>query len=73
MNGKTEVGLEVVIPEDKQMDEKKSEMGERGILTCQRTVMMTEDKISTMSTPSKEKNKEMNLSELGSSPAGSFQ
>ena len=37
------------------------------------TVMMTEDKISTMSTPSKEKNKELNLSELGSSPAGSFQ
>ena len=37
------------------------------------TVMMTEDKISTISTPSIGQNKELNLSELGSSPTGSFQ
>ena len=37
------------------------------------TVMMTEDKIPTMSTPSKGENKELNLSELGRSPTGSFQ
>ena len=35
--------------------------------------MMTEDKIPTMSTPRKRENKELNLSELGSSPTGSFQ
>ena len=37
------------------------------------TVMMTTDKISSTSTPSKGKNKELDLSEFGSSPAGSFQ
>ena len=73
MNGKTEVDLEVVIPEDKQMNKKKNETEESGFLACQTKVMMTEDKISTTSTPSKEKNKELDLSELGSSPAGSFQ
>ena len=67
MSGKTEVDLEVVIPEDKQMNKEKSEMGESGFLACQMTVMMTEDKIATMSTPSKGENKELNLSELGSS------
>ena len=35
--------------------------------------MMTEDKISTISTSSKGENKELNLSELGNSPTGSFQ
>ena len=73
MGGKTEVDLEVVIPEDKQMNKEKNEMGESGFLVCQMTVMMTKDKISTMSTPRKETNKELNLSELGSSPTGSFQ
>ena len=73
MSGKTEVDLEMVIPEDKQMNKEKSEMGESGFLTCQMTVMMTENKISTISTPSKGENKELNLSELGSSPTGSFQ
>ena len=34
--------------------------------------MMSEDKLSTMSTPSKREDKELNLSELGSSPRGSF-
>ena len=56
----------MVIPEDKQMNKEKSEMGESGFLACQPTVMMTEDKFSTMSTLSKEENKELNLSELGS-------
>ena len=73
MSGKTEVDLEMVIPEDKQMNKEKSEMGETGFLTCQMTVLMTENKISTISTPSKGENKELNLSELGSSPTGSFQ
>ena len=55
MNGKTEVDLEVVIPEDKQMNKKTNEMKESGFLACQTTVMMTEDKISTTSTPIKKK------------------
>ena len=73
MSGKTEVDLEVVTPEDKQMNKEKSVMGESGFLACQLTVMMTEDKISTMSIPSKVENKELKLSKLGSSPTGSFQ
>ena len=73
MSGKTEVDLEMVIPEDKQMNKEKSEMGESGFLVCQTAVRMTEDKISTMSTPSKGENTDLNLSELGSSPTGSFQ
>ena len=35
--------------------------------------MVTEEKISTTSTPSKGKSKELDLSEFGSSPADSFQ
>ena len=70
---KQSVDLERVIPEDKQMNKEKSEMGESGFLVCQTTVMMTEDKISTISTPSKGENKKLNMSELGSSPTGSFQ
>ena len=73
MNGKTEVDLGVVIPEDKQMNKKKNEMEESGFFACQMTFMMTEDKISTALTPNKEKNKELDLSELERSPAGSFQ
>ena len=37
------------------------------------TVMVTEDRISTMSTPSKRENKKLNLNELRSSPMGNFQ
>ena len=73
MSGKTEVDLEMVIPEDEQMNKEKSEMGESGFLVCQMTVMMTEDKICTISTPSKGENKNLNMSELGSSHTGSFQ
>ena len=46
--------------------------GKVGWLTGQMTVMMT-DKVPTLSTPCKGENKELNLSELGSSPMGSFQ
>ena len=35
MSGKTEVDLQMVIPEDKQMNKEKSETGESGFLTCQ--------------------------------------
>ena len=58
MSGKTEVDLEVVIPEDKQINKEEKKMGESAFLACQMTVIMTEDKISTMSTRSKRENKE---------------
>ena len=61
----------MVMAEDKEMDKKRGELGERGSLTDQMTVMMTE-KVPTWSTPCKGESKEVNLSELGSSPTGSF-
>ena len=61
-----------VVTEDKQMDKKGGELEESGFLACQMTVMMT-DTVPTLSTPCKGEDKELNLSELGSSPTGSFQ
>ena len=72
MSVDADIDTGLVAAEDKQMDRKESELEESGFLACQMTVMMT-DKIPTMSTPSKRENKELNLSELGSSPKGSFQ
>ena len=54
------------------MDKKGGELVECGLLAGQMTVTMT-DKVPTLSTPCKGENKELNLSELGSSPTGSFQ
>ena len=73
MSDNTDVDTGLVVTEGKQMNRKESELEESGFLACQMTVMMTEDKISTTSTPSKEKNKELDLSEFGSSSTGSFQ
>ena len=61
-----------VVAEDKQMDKKGGELGENGSLTGQMAVMMT-DKDPIWSTPCKGESKEVHLSELGSSPTGSFQ
>ena len=72
MSDEAVVDRGMVVAEDKQMDKKGSELGESGWLTGQMTVMMT-DKVPTLSTPCKGENKELNLSELGSSPTGSFQ
>ena len=72
MSDNTDVDTGLVVAENKEMNRKESELEESGFLACQLTVMIT-DKISTISTPSKRKNKELNLSELGSSPTGSFQ
>ena len=62
----------MVVAKDKEMDKKGSELGENGLLTDQMTVMMT-DKVPAWSTPCKGESKEVSLSELGSSPTGSFQ
>ena len=72
MSDNADVDTGLVVAEDKQMNREESELEESGFLAWQMTVMMT-DKIPTMSTPSKRENKELNLSELGSSPTGSFQ
>ena len=72
MSDEEDVDTGVVVAEDKQMDKMGGELGESGLLTGQMTVMMT-DKVPTLSTTCKGDNKELNLSELGSSPTGSFQ
>ena len=51
---------------------RKGELGESGLLMSQMTVMMT-GKVPTLLTPCKGENKELDLSELGRSPTGSFQ
>ena len=73
MSDDPDVDTGLVVAEGRQMNRKEGELEESGFLECQMTVMMTEDKISTTSTPSKGKDKELDLSEFGSSPAGSFQ
>ena len=72
MSDDADVDTGMVVAENKQIDKKGSELEESGFIACQMTVMMT-DKKSIMSTPSKRENKELSLSELGSSPTGSFQ
>ena len=61
MSDEAEVDTGMVVAEDKQMDKKGGELGENGSLAGQMTVMMTD------------RDKELSLSELGSSPTGSFQ
>ena len=65
MSDKAEVDTGMAMAEDKQRDKKGGELGESGLLTDQRTVMMTE-KVPTWSAPCKRESKEVNLSELGS-------
>ena len=72
MSDRSDVNTGVVVAEERQMDKKGDKLEERGLLTGQMTVMMT-DKVPTLSTPCKGENKELNLSEVGSSPTGSFQ
>ena len=70
-----EIDARMVVAEDKEMDQKGSELGEGGLtdqMTNEMTVTMT-DKGPAWSTPCKWENKEVSLSELGSSPTGSFQ
>ena len=60
--------------EDEQKIRKENGMERDNVLESQITVIMTDDKDPTMTTPSKGKGKkEGDLNELGSSPFGSFQ
>ena len=65
-----EIDIRIAVTEDKEMDQKGSQLGEGGLID-QMTVTMT-DKDPAWSTPCKGENKEVGLSELGSSPTGSF-
>ena len=66
-----EIDARMAMTEDKEMDQKGSELIEGGMID-QMIVTMT-DKSPAWSTPCKGENKEASLSELGSSPTGSFQ
>ena len=72
MSDGSDVDTGVVVAEDKQMDKNGDKLEESGLLTGRMTVMMTYE-VPTLSKPCKGENKELNLSELGSSPTGSFQ
>ena len=71
MGERMEINARMAVTEDKEMNQKGIELREGG-LTDQITGMMT-DKEPAWSTPCKGENKEVGLSELGSSPTGSFQ
>ena len=70
-----EIDARMTVTEEKEMDQKGSELREgelTGQIANQMTVTMT-DKSLAWSTPCKGENKETSLSELGSLPMGSFQ
>ena len=71
MSDEVEVDTGMAVAED-EMDKKGCEWGENGLLTDQMTVTLT-DKDPTWLMPCKGENKEISVSELGSSPTGSFQ
>ena len=72
MSDEAKIDTRMVIVEDKEMNKKGGELGENGLLTDEMTVTMT-DKGPAWSTPCKGESKEVSVSELGSSPTGSFQ
>ena len=71
MSERTEMDARMAVTVDKEINQKGSKVREGG-LTDQMTLMMT-DKDPAWSTPCNGENKEVGLSELGSSPTGSFQ
>ena len=74
MSEKTEVNPGLKITENEMMDEEKGESEMGSLLESPITVIMTGKGTTKVMTPSKEKReKELGLSELGSSPIGSFQ
>ena len=74
MSEEADVDPGLMVAEDEQMNEVKRESEKGSLLENQVTVMMTGNKVTRVMTPSKEEGeKELSLSELGSSPIGSFQ
>ena len=74
MSEEAEVNPGLMVAKDEQMNEEKRESEKGSLLENQITVMLTAKEITGVMTPSKEKGeKELSLSELGSSSIGSFQ
>ena len=74
MGEEAELNPGLMVAKDEQMNEEKRELEKGSLLENQITVMMTGKEITGVMTPSQEKGeKELSLSELGSSPIESFQ
>ena len=74
MNGETDVDSGLVTKEEKQSIEKEDNQEKNNPSREQSMVIMTDEKFVKVATPGREMGKEgSGLSELGSSPLGSFQ
>ena len=76
MNGETDVNTGLMTKEEEQMTEEENSQGQEknSLLREQSTVIMTDEEFVRVATPDKEMGREgSGLSELGSSPFGSFQ
>ena len=73
MSDDTDVDTGLVVTEDEQMNEKKRESEKDSLIESQ-TVIVTDGEMIRVATPAKERGKEESgLSELSSSPLGSYQ
>ena len=74
MNGEKDVNTGLMMIEDEQITEEKGEQEKGSPSGKQSAVIMTDEEFVRVATPDKEIGKEgSGLSELGSSPLGSFQ
>ena len=74
MSEEADVSSGLMKMEDEQKDREEKGVERGNVLKSQMTVIMTDNKDSTITTPSKGKGeKEFDLNELVSSPFGSFQ
>ena len=74
MSDNADVDTGLVITEDEQMNEEERELEKCTLLERQTTVIVTDGEMIRVATPTKERGKEESgLSELSSSPLGSYQ
>ena len=74
MNGETDVTTGLMTIEEEQITEKEDSKEKNSPLGKQSTVIRTDEELVRVATQDKEMGKEVSgLSELGSSPLGSFQ
>ena len=74
MSEEAAVDIGLMVTEDEQINEKNRELEMGSLVEKQTTVMMTGEEMVKVVTPGKGKGEEeLSLSELGSSPLGSFQ
>ena len=74
MNGETNLNTGLMTIDEEQITEKENSQEKNSPLRKQLTVIMTDEEFVRVATPDKEMGKEgSGLSELGSSPLGSFQ